>query len=682
MSLPAVPGLIIREFFNAIAGNSQLGFSVWGIIALLLATDLGQIVVIFAGRWTKTQHRFTMSSLLQRNLLERLASRPGATPLAVSGEASRTVSLGEVISYFRDDADQIQDTIATTSEIIGAGLLALGSIAILLSINVSMTLWVFFPLVIMVGVVEYFQKRIKQYRQASRQATERVTGLAGELFSLVQAIKVTGVQQPMLTQFKNANEQRRQLMVKDQMLTALLKSAFENLVSIGTGLILLVAAQSMQAGVGTLSVGDFALFVYYLPFVTFFLEFFGVFLALLKQTEVSFERMQALLCGVGVGEMERLGDGEQVSKTLVQEGRRQEAEGRSQEAVFNLFERVDYFRHAVLTQSHDTSIDNRKSSRHPNPCTDALVAHNPLYLNDLWGRRQQLPPVKQLSFDKSDADGGLRLRLHELTASHLTYFYPGTDRGIKSVNLTLERGSLTVITGRIGSGKTTLLRVLLGLLPMQAGAIYWNGQTVNDPANFFTPPRSAYTPQVPQFFSNSLRENLLLGLQSSEQNIAKAVEMAVFDRDVAAMPQGLETIVGVKGVRLSGGQLQRAAATRMLVRQPELLVFDDLSSALDVETEQKLWSRLFALRSQELNVDSQAVSNRSSLSSFPPSPLWTPTYVVVSHRRPVLRQAHQIIVLKDGRVEAVGHLEQLLETCGEMQQLWQGKTDTDEREMV
>lgn len=127
--------------------------------------------------------------------------------------------------------------------------------------------------------------------------------------------------------------------------------------------------------------------------------------------------------------------------------------------------------------------------------------------------------------------------------------------------------------------------------------------------------------------------------------------MAVFEQDVAAMPLGLSTLVGTKGVRLSGGQLQRAAATRMFVRQPELLVFDDLSSALDVETETALWSRLFT-----------ASNNLGD---------WIPTCLVVSHRPAVLQRADQIILLSQGKVAAQGTLADLLATSVEMQQLWQ-----------
>jgi ATP-binding cassette subfamily B protein len=216
-------------------------------------------------------------------------------------------------------------------------------------------------------------------------------------------------------------------------------------------------------------------------------------------------------------------------------------------------------------------------------------------------------------------------QLDTLEVRNLSYRYPGSKRGIHDLSFILPRGSLTVITGEVGAGKTTLLKVLLGLLPNAGGAIYWNGELVRDPATFFVPPRAAYTAQVPRLFSDTLQENILLGWTATEAAIAHALHTAVLEPDVAQLEQGLATQVGPRGVKLSGGQVQRVAAARMLVREAELLIFDDLSSALDIETEQRLWERLQQQKG-------------------------TGTVLAVSHRPLALHYADQIFVLQDGRL--------------------------------
>ena len=213
--------------------------------------------------------------------------------------------------------------------------------------------------------------------------------------------------------------------------------------------------------------------------------------------------------------------------------------------------------------------------------------------------------------------------LERLVVSRLGYRYAAGGGGIDDISFALERGSITVITGRIGAGKTTLVHVLLGLLPRLDGEIRWNDRSIDDPAAFFVPPRSAYTPQVPRLFSESLRENLLLGRGDDDAALARAVHAAVLEPDVATFERGLDTLVGPRGVKLSGGQVQRAAAARMFVRAAELLVVDDLSSALDTETEAELWSRLFG-RGREA------------------------TWLIVSHRPAALRRADQVLVMESG----------------------------------
>lgn len=243
--------------------------------------------------------------------------------------------------------------------------------------------------------------------------------------------------------------------------------------------------------------------------------------------------------------------------------------------------------------------------------------------------------------------------LRELTVAGLTYRHAGGDRGIDGVDLRLRRGTFTVVTGRVGSGKSTLLRTILGLLPADAGEIRWNGDPVEDPARFFVPPRAGWTGQVPVLFADTLRGNLLLGVPERAGLVAGAVRAAVLDRDVAALPLGIETSVGARGVTLSGGQVQRAAVARMLVREAELLVIDDVSSALDTEVERALW--------RNLRVDPGT------------------TILAVSHRRAALLAADQVLVLKDGRVEAFGSPADVLAVSAEMRELWEQGDDGDSR---
>jgi ATP-binding cassette subfamily B protein len=590
LGVRVLPGLIEKAFFDAITGAAPVGVGGYGVtggvtgmvvpavatlIALYVSVGLARMVATYGETWAGYTFRLVTGAKLRHNLMAARLRQPGA--------AAPPLPAGEALNRYGDDVAEVCDFPLWLPDVAGNLISFVIAVAIMASINWVITLFVFFPVSIAFVVGRLAWERYLAYGHAAGRAEDAVAGFLGEIFAAVQAIKVAGAEQSVTTKFAALGEQRSAAVVRLHMLENFLGAIYQLAVTAGIGVMLLLAGQAMIAG--SFTVGDFALFTYYLWFTADLPGYLGAFVGDVKQQEVAIERL-----------VELIPDEDPQALIADDTGRRPragvraepEASGRSDEAVQTTLGRA----------------------------------------------------------------AGEVLELLEVRG--LTSLFRGSGQGIHDAGFVLTGGSFTVVTGQVGAGKTTLLRALLGLLPRDGGEVMWNGREVHDLAAWFRPPHCAYTPQAPRLFSTTLRENILLGLSDGDVRVQQAVWQAVLAPDVAQLERGLDTLVGPRGVRLSGGQVQRAAAARMLVRTPYLLVCDDLSSALDVETERLLWERVTATRVDGIK----------------------PTLLVVSHRRPVLQRADQIVVLRQGHIESVGALPDLLSSSAEMRRLWLGADDT------
>ena len=237
------------------------------------------------------------------------------------------------------------------------------------------------------------------------------------------------------------------------------------------------------------------------------------------------------------------------------------------------------------------------------------------------------------------------LQAHQLDIT----FHPGTpleSRALRALSLEIPDGQFVTVIGTNGAGKSTLVSLLLRLYDIQGGAIRIDGQDISRASLESLRTNISVVSQEPFLFNGSLRENILYGrLEATEAELQSAVEAADCLGFVQRLPAGLDTQVGERGLKLSGGEQQRVAIARTILKNPPILLFDEATSALDTATEREIQAQLDAI-----------AKNRTTL--------------VIAHRLSTVVGADQILVMDAGRVVERGTHEQLLAHDGAYAKLW------------
>ena len=220
-------------------------------------------------------------------------------------------------------------------------------------------------------------------------------------------------------------------------------------------------------------------------------------------------------------------------------------------------------------------------------------------------------------------------------AEHITFAYGDKPPVLKDVSLTIPAGQKIALVGASGGGKSTFVQVLLGLYQPQKGMLYFDEEPINRIGLDVVRENVATVLQQPALFNDTVRMNLTLGQEITDETLWHALRIAQLEETVKELKEGLDTLIGKQGVRLSGGQRQRLAIARMILSDPKVVILDEATSSLDTETEKKLHIAL-----------NEFLHNRTTL--------------IIAHRLSAVRQADHIYVFEDGHIIEQGKHEELL----------------------
>lgn len=243
---------------------------------------------------------------------------------------------------------------------------------------------------------------------------------------------------------------------------------------------------------------------------------------------------------------------------------------------------------------------------------------------------------QKLELESSQAKNDLRFEKH-FSMDHICYQYPDTDKMVlKDITFTIDRGHSVAFVGTSGAGKTTLIDVVLGLLKPTSGKMLVDGRDISGDLHSWQS-KIGYVPQEIYLLDDTVRRNIALGVEDKEideSRINDAVNMAQLEDVIAELPDGLDTVIGERGVRLSGGQRQRIGISRALYKNPEILILDEATSAIDNESEARIALSINNLSGQK-------------------------TIIIIAHRMTLVKECDVVYFIQEGEIIDSGTYDEL-----------------------
>ena len=270
------------------------------------------------------------------------------------------------------------------------------------------------------------------------------------------------------------------------------------------------------------------------------------------------------------------------------------------------------------------------------------IKHNFIDMNNMFDLLERSSKV-------TDVENATELKVTqgEVKFNNVTFAYPGKEAVLKNINFTLKPGQKIAIVGSSGAGKSTLAKLLFRFYDISGGEITIDQQDIKLFTQDSVRRSMGVVPQDPVMFNETIFYNIAYGRAgASEEEVKRAAKLSFIDSFIDSLPEGYDTLVGERGLKLSGGEKQRLAIARVLLKNPQILIFDEATSALDSYSEKMVQKALLSLAHKH-------------------------STIVIAHRLSTIVDADQIIVLENGVIVEQGKHQELLDLKGQYSRLWE-----------